>query len=185
MSNSNRKTTAVSYRIDSRVLNEIIKESNLKETSTNILVNQVLRKYVEFDRYQQRLGIVPVPKQLLMDMIESCDDIQIKLIAERTFRTLRDAVIFMQKGMDLEAFLHVLEEYVKVSGIASDHVVTGSRHIFVVQHDMGFKWSEFVKALLSIIFEKVADQRAHFELTESSVVATVDLPERIQEQFSV
>ena len=167
----------MSYRIDTKVLEEVVREAALKETSSNILVNQVLRRFVEFDRYQQRLGTLPVPKQLLMDMIDGCDDREIKFFAERTFRILKDSVMFMQKRQDLVAFLHVLEEYVKVSGIASDHVINGSKHTFVIQHDMGLKWSEFTKELLGIIFEKLADKRADFELTESCVIATVELPE--------
>ena len=169
----------MSYRIDAKILEEIVREAGSKEISANILVNQVLRRFVEFDRYQQRLGVLPVPKQLLMDMIVSCDDKQIKFFAERTFRTLKDFALFKQKGQDLGAFLQVLEEYVKVAGIASDHTINGSRHTIVIQHDMGLKWSEFTKELLGIMFEKLADKKADFELTESCVIATIELPEGI------
>lgn len=169
----------MSYRIDAKILEEIIREANLKEISANILVNQILRKFVEFDRYQQRLGILPVPKQLLMDMMDGCDDRKIKFFAERMFRILKDSVMFMQKGQDLGAFLRVLEEYVKVAGIASEHTINGNRHVFVVQHDMGLKWSEFTKELLRIMCEKLVDRAADFELTEAAVVATVELPEAI------
>ncbi len=175
----NRKTQSVSYRLDAKVLEEIIREASVRETSANTLVNQVLRRFVEFDRYQQHLGTLPVPKQLLMDMINGYDDREIKSFAERAFRILRDSVLFMQRRQDLSAFLNVLEEYTKVAGIASDHRINGSKHTFVIQHDMGLKWSEFTKELLSMIFEKLADKRANFEITESCVIATIELPEGI------
>lgn len=171
-----RKTRSVSYRIDAKVLEEIEREARLRETSANVLVNQVLHRYVEFDRYQQRLSILPAPKQLLIDVINGCNDKEIRFFAERTFRILKDSVIFMRKRQDLASFLHVLEEYTKNAGIASDHKITESKHIFVIQHDMGLKWSEFTKELLSIIFEKLAEKKVNFELTESCVVATVELP---------
>ncbi len=174
-----KKTHSVSYRIDTKVLEEIIREASLREESANTLVNQILRRFVQFDRYQQRIGIIPTPKQLLLDIITGCDDKQIKFLAERTFRILKDAVMFMRKRQDLVAVLNVLEEYMKVSGIASDHTINGSKHTFVIQHDMGLKWSEFTKELLSIIFEKLADKRANFEITESCVIATIELPEGI------
>ncbi|MGH9923287.1 MAG: hypothetical protein ACRD38_11105 [Nitrososphaerales archaeon] len=167
----------MSYRIDTKILEEIIREASLKEISANILVNQILRKFVEFDRYQLRLGILPVPKQLLMDMMDGCDDRKIKYFAERMFRILKDSVIFTQKEQDLGAFLQVLEKYVKVAGIASDHTINGNKHVFVVQHDMGLKWSEFTRELLRIMFEKLADRAADFELTESGVIATAELPD--------
>lgn len=174
-----RKTQSVSYRIDARVLEEIVREASLRETSANVLVNQVLRRFVEFDRYQQRLGILPVPKQLLVDIISNCDDREIKFLAERTFRILKDAVMFMRKRQDLVAILDVLDDYMKAAAIASDHTVNGSKHTFAIEHDMGLKWSEFTKELLSIMFEKLVDRRADFELTECCVMATIELPEGI------
>ncbi len=179
MESITEKTRSVSYRIAARVLEEIIREAGSREVSANILVNQILRRFVEFDRYQQTLAIIPVPKQLLIDIIDGCDDREIKFLAERSFRILKDSVMFMQKTHGLAACLHVLEEYVKVAGIASDHVIDGSRHTFVIQHDMGLKWSEFTKELLTMLFEKLADRKADFELTESCVIATVELAEAI------
>ena len=46
--------------------------------------------------------------------------------------------------------LSVLEEYMKVSGIISDHKIESERkHIFVIQHDLGEYWSFFAKELLT------------------------------------
>ena len=47
--------------------------------------------------------------------------------------------------------LSVLEEYMKVSGIISDHRIESERkHIFVIQHDLGEYWSLFAKELLTL-----------------------------------
>lgn len=50
---------------------------------------------------------------------------------------------------------------------------------------MGLKWSEFTKELLSIIFEKLADKRADFELTESCVIVRIELPDDLHKQLTV
>jgi hypothetical protein len=157
------------------VLEEMIREAASREISVNVLVNMVLRRFIEFDRYQQHLGLLPIPKQLVMDMINYRDDVEIKLLAQEAFRILKDAVIFTQKREDLEAFLLVLQEYMKIAGIVSDHTINGSKHTFAIQHGMGLKWSEFTKELLTIIFEKLARRRLDFTLTESSVLATTEL----------
>ncbi|MEM2760861.1 MAG: hypothetical protein QXU32_11085 [Nitrososphaerales archaeon] len=180
-----KRTRSVSYRIDASVLEELSKEAATNETSVNILVNQVLRKFIEFDRYQLYLGIIPVPKQLLIEMISKYDDREIKFMAERTFRILKDAVLFMRKERDFDAYLYVLGRYVKVAGIASDLKIDENRNTLVVQHDMGLKWSEFVKELLTIIIENLTEQRADFELTESSVILRIELPDIIQKQLTV
>lgn len=175
----NKKTQSTSFRIGSEVLKEITKEAHLREESVNTLVNQILRRFVEFDRYSKRINIIPAPKQLLVDLIYDCDDRKLKFLAERTFTTLKDVALFMHKRQDLLAVLHILELYMKVAGIATDSTIDGNKHSFVVQHDMGLKWSEFTKELLSIVFEKLANNRPDFEITESCVTATVELPDSI------
>ena len=70
--------------------------------------------------------------------------------------------------------LSVLEEYMKVSGIISDHRIEYERkHIFVIQHDLGEYWSLFAKELLNLIFYKIAHVEAKFHTTENCVIAEV------------
>ncbi|MGI0011037.1 MAG: hypothetical protein ACREAE_06535 [Nitrosopumilaceae archaeon] len=180
---SNKKTRSVSYRTDTKILDEIMREARHRETSTNILVNQVLRRFVDFERYEQRLGILPFPKELIFGMMKHWNDKDIKLFAEGAFKFINEAVILTHKRQDLASFLLVLKEYVKVAGIASDHIMKDGKDIFVVQHDMGSNCSKFTKELLAMIFERLAGKRVEFELTDSSVIATVELPEDVHSKL--
>jgi hypothetical protein len=72
--------------------------------------------------------------------------------------------------------LSVLEEYMKVSGIKADHKLEGSRkHVFIIQHELGENWSLFSKELLGLIFEKLANVKAEFNVTPNTTVAEVVL----------
>ncbi len=183
LNSTNRKTRSVSYRTDTKILDEIMRESRIRETSTNVLINQILRRFVDFDRYEQRLGILPFPKELLFVVMKNWKDKDIKFFAEGTFKFINEAVILTHKKQDLAAFLLVLKEYVKVAGIASDHIMKDGKDVFVVQHDMGLNCTKFTKELLAIIFERLAGKRVEFELTESSVIATVELPESVHSKL--
>lgn len=179
-----RKTRTVSYRIDNEILEEVTKESRLRETSANVLVNQILRKFTDFDRYQHRVGTIPFPKELLTSILEKANDEQVRIFAQQAFRFLIEAVILTQKQQDLAAILHLLKEYVKVSGIASDHIIKGGKDVMVVQHDMGLNCSMFTKELLSLIFEKFVIVRPDFEVTSSSVIVTLELPEKVRSHLN-
>jgi hypothetical protein len=43
------------------VIDEMQREADQKETSLNVLVNQVLKRYTEWDRYETKIGMMPVP----------------------------------------------------------------------------------------------------------------------------
>lgn len=180
-----RKTRTVSYRVDSKVLDEVIREANMRDTSPNLLVNQILRRFIEFDRYQHRLGTIPFPKEMLIEIINTGDDKYLQALASRAFKFLLEAVILTQQNQDLGSTLALLKEYVKVGGIACDHLKKGGKDIIVVQHDMGPRTSVFVKELLSAVFEKFLIERPVFEMTDSTVVVTAKLPDIIYSQFAI
>ncbi|HEY6757613.1 MAG TPA: hypothetical protein VI037_09545 [Nitrososphaera sp.] len=189
--NQFKKSQSVTFRLDSKVIDELRTEANNKEVSLNVLVNQVLKRYAEWDRYENKIGMIPVPRVILSNLIDKAiavakssgiknvelyrDEI-IKQAADLAFTLMKDSVLFMKKQYNLWVVLSVLEEYMKVSGIKADHKLEGSRkHVFIIQHELGENWSLFTKELLALIFEKLANVKAEFNVTPNTTVAEVVL----------
>jgi len=58
----------------------------------------------------------------------------------------------------------------------SDHRVDGGNHIFIIQHELGMKWSLFTEQLLKEIFHKfVPEMNLVCKTTDSTVSATIAL----------
>ena len=186
-----RKSRSVTFRLDSMVIDELQTEAGNREISLNVLVNQVLKRYAEWDRYENKIGMMPVPRMILSNLIDKTISIAkssgikdvdlyrdeiIKQAAELAFTLMKDSVLFMKKQYNLWVVLSVLEEYMKVSGIKADHKLEGSRkHVFIIQHELGENWSLFSKELLGLIFEKLANVKAEFNVTPNTIVAEVVL----------
>ena len=167
------------------------RQRQITEISLNVLVNQILKRYEEWDRYENKIGMIPVPRVILSSLIDKAISIArssgikdidryrdevIKQAAELAFSLMKDSVLFMKKQYNLWVVLSVLEQYMKVSGIKADHKIEGSRkHVFIIQHELGENWSLFTKELLSIIFEKLANVRAEINVTSNTTVAEVVL----------
>lgn len=142
-----------------------------------------MRKFTDFDRYQHSVGVIPFPREVLTSILDTASEEQVRAFAQQAFRFLLEAVILTQKKRDLAAVLHLLKEYVKISSIASDHIIKDGKDVMVVQHDMGMRCSTFTRDLLSLIFEKFGVERPEFEVTDSSVIVTLELPEKVREQL--
>jgi hypothetical protein len=186
-----KKSRSISFRIDTAIIDELQREADLKEFSLNVLVNQVLRRYVDWDRYESKLGMMPVPKIMLATLIDktmqlavdagvsgvdSYRDKIVKNAVEIAFSLMKDSVLFMKKKYTLWTVLAVLQEYMKISGIMADHTIeAGNKHVFVIQHELGENWSIFAKELLSLIFMTLADVRADISTTPKLVKAEVIL----------
>lgn len=185
------KTKSTTFRLDTKVVTELQKEADLGEISLNVLVNQILRRHIEWDRYENKLNLLPIPKQMLIKMIDEtiqvAKDAEIQNLeeyrtkiarnaAEIAFDIMRDSVLFMKKEYNLWTVLDVLRKYMKAANITSDHTIeSGRKHVFVIQHDLGENWSLFAKELLSLIFTELAEVRADITETPKTVKAEINL----------
>lgn len=188
-----KKSRSITFRVDSITIDELQREADQHQISLNVLVNQVLRRYINWDSYENRLGMMPVPKAILITLIDRAMELAknngikeeaigpfrdqiIKDAANAAFDIMKDAVLFMKKQYNIWTVLSVLQEYMKVSGINSDHrIESGRKHVFVIQHDLGESWSIFTKELLKLIFENLAKVRAEVNVTPNMTIAEVIL----------
>ena len=59
------KTRSITYRLPVKLVDEIETEAMNKNISHNVMAKQILEKYVKWDRFAEKIGIIPVPKKIL------------------------------------------------------------------------------------------------------------------------
>ena len=85
-------------------------------------------------------------------------------------------MLFIKGGYDLKRTIETLEDYMRSSGMESDHRIEGELHHFIIQHKMGMQWSIFTELLLRRVFtEFEKENNLTFQTTESTVIATIPL----------
>ena len=169
-------TRSITYRLPEKLVNELETEASQKNTSQNVLVKQILERYVEWDRFSTKIGMIPVPKSILKSLGDELDGQDIDEIINLIFPMIKDTVLFIKGGYDLRRCIETLEDYMTASGMNSDHRVEGDIHSFIIQHDLGIKWSVFTEQLLSQVFRSfVPDKELKFQTTESTVVLQIPL----------
>ncbi|HZD33756.1 MAG TPA: hypothetical protein VE130_01010 [Nitrososphaeraceae archaeon] len=191
MSHGNIKTRSITFRLNPSVVDSLQREADHKEISLNVLVNQILRRYAKWDTFEPKIGMMPVPKIILstcfnkamlvankvgmnQDDIDSHRNEIIREAAEISFGLIRDSALLMKRTYNLWTVLEILQEYMKVSEMKSDHTIeAGNTHVFMIQHDLGESWSLFTKALLDLIFENLANTRPDVSITSNTIIAKV------------
>ena len=170
------ETNTISYRLPSKVLNELETEAREKNISQNVLVKQILTKYVEWDRFAQKMGMIPVPQKILRSLGGDLSNEDLLRIIDSLFQIIKDSVLFMKGGYDIKRTIETLEDYMRNSGMESDHRKENGLHHFIIQHKMGMQWSIFTELLLKKVFvEFEKDDGLTFQTTESTVIATAPL----------
>ena len=170
------QTNSISYRLPSKLLENLETEARQKNISHNVLVKQILQKYVSWERFAEKIGMVPVPQKILQSLGGRLSHQEILEIIDALFITIKDSVMFMKGGYDLKRTIETLEDYMRNSGMESDHRVEGDLHHFVIQHKMGMQWSIFTELLLRRVFAEFEKEiEIKFQTTESTVIATISL----------
>ncbi len=176
------KTRSVTYRLPVKIVEEIETEANNNNISHNVMARQILEKYIHWDRFADKIGIIPVPKKILDSLGVDLTAEDINEIINVMKPVIKDAVLFMKGEYDLKRCIETLEDYMRASGMKSDHRVEGPTHYFIIQHDLGSNWSLFTQQLLQEIFhEFVPEVEMKCQTTESTVIATVPLGEDFSE----
>lgn len=185
-----KKTRTVTFRVDSRIVDGLQREADNSGVSLNILVNQLLKRYNDWGKYESKLNMIPVPKVIL----SSCIDMLVEIVreidtkhteeyrnkivrhaAEIAFDAMKDAVLLMKNQYNLWDVLEVLRQYMKASGIKADHRIAGRKNIFVIQHEMGENLSLFTQDMLKLIFERLAKVKIESKITPNTTVVEVTL----------
>ncbi|MDH3824879.1 MAG: hypothetical protein OES14_03720 [Nitrosopumilus sp.] len=170
------KTRTVTYRLPEKIIQILESESHNKKISQNVLVNQIFEKYVQWDRFSDKIGMIPVPKDILHQFGDEMDKNDINMIVDVLKPVIKNDVMFIKGKYDLKRFLETLEYYVRATGMSSDHRIEGPLHHFLIQHDLGMTWSLFVEQLLKEIFhEFLPEENIKTQTTSATVITTIAL----------
>lgn len=170
------KTRSISYRLPVDVVEELETEAMQKNISQNVLVKQILENYVKWDRFSDKIGMIPVPKKIVEKLGKDMKGEQIDATIKAILPLIKDTVMFVKGSYDLKRCIETLEDYMRASGMKSDHRVEGEMHYFIIQHELGLKWSFFTEQLLREIFHQfLPNKNLKFQTTASTVIATISL----------
>lgn len=175
-SQKKEETRSVTFRLPTRVVNELEAESSERNVSLNVITKQILEKHLQWDRYACKIGMRPMPNKILKTVGNFLESDDIYKLVDVMHSIIKDQVMFMKGKYDLKRCIEALYDYMKFSGIKSDHRVEGALHHFIIQHEMGMNWSLFTELLLKQIFhEFLPDKNMKCQTTNSTVIATIAL----------
>ncbi|NIP62424.1 MAG: hypothetical protein GWN01_16750 [Nitrosopumilaceae archaeon] len=164
---------SVTFRLDGPNLSSITKEAEKTGISLNALVNQIIDKHVEWYSFEKNM--VSFPQKLISRLLSKYTEEEIADLAKKIAKDeIKDIILLLHKKNSPEAFLNVIETWVKVSNFPYTHDVEDSVHTFIIQHDMGKKLSLYLSKLYEAVFDSFELKKAEFDITKNTVAFTVD-----------
>jgi len=160
----------MTFRIDEAVMNILRTESDSREVSLNTLVNQILKRFVLWDRYESRVGMIPLARSVVSALFDKMTQEEIIEMAQQLGKNaVHDIALFMKGKIDLSSFISWFEMRMKSSSIEVSHSKQNGQHIYIVKHDLGYNWSLYHKTVLELIFNEVLTRRIQITMTHTTL----------------
>lgn len=161
----------MTFRIDDDILHKLRTESEHRETSLNTFVNHIFKRYVEWDMYEAKVGMVPISKPIIVELFGRMTKDQVVELANRIGKNVvRDTALFMQGGdISLNSFISWFEARMRASSVEINHNIKNNIHTFIIKHDLGENWSLYHSIVLDLIFKEVLAKKVDFDYNVSMI----------------
>jgi hypothetical protein len=175
-------TQTKSFRLEADILDALEVESARRGTSVNNLTNQILRKWVNFDRYLQDFGYVMLSVHDFLRALNTFDDSVVKsLAAESGRRFPKDLILFTGQKNDLRTCVKFVEtilcDYMRWASYHNSS--TEEEFVITLRHNYGNKWSMALESILGEMFQVNAGIMPKFTVTESTLLMTIPKPQEV------
>lgn len=182
MSVRGKKTVLRTIRLTQEMDDVLRKGAEQKGESMNGLIESMMTRYIEWDRLATKFGFVTIPSETLRSILEHLDDEEVESIAtDLGGSMLKTMTTFWFKELNLQAFLDMTSLRAKYSGLYTCEVKTNEKgYMMAFHHDLGKKWSIFLKSIVGRFVRDVMGTQTVADLTDSSVVIRFPIPSKEQ-----
>ena len=116
-----KKTKTITFRLDSDLLLDIKNEAELERINVNSLVSKVLSNHMLWERYERKMGLLPMTKPFVQYSINKMEDSEIIHLAEEVEKdTFSDILNFMKGKYTVEDFIEILRSWLYVAWMQHD-----------------------------------------------------------------
>lgn len=162
-----------SFRFEADVLSVLDEEAKRMGISVNALVGIILRRYVEFTRYQSKIDMVVINREVLTSLIDLLSEEELYTMGVKLGQTvLADTIMFWKKETTEKAVMEYIEKMVcryGRLGTYDERRMPGGQMAIVVRHRLGKNGSRFLEGYLHEGLKHTVGIDAIFEITDSSV----------------
>lgn len=160
----------VTFRFNNEILGRMRDESDQKRISLNTLAGQIFQTHVEYHMYAAKAGMVSFPKSLLVRIMNRLGEREVDALSEHIAKNeMRDMTRLMKNEYTIPAFLDMFESWLRVSGFVYRRDISGGVQTFVIQHDMGKRWSTYFEKLIEYVFEDLNERKPSFDISDNLI----------------
>lgn len=167
---STKKTETVTFRLPESILDELKSEANLEKTNLNALVLKLLSNHLQWGRYERKVGLLPMTKPFVKYAVSKMTEEEIINMAQKIEKeTVTNILIFTKGHHSTTEFIEILRSWLNVAWMQHYIEIDKDHYVFKIQHDLGNKWSLYVKTMVYGLAHDVLVKKVDIKITASTI----------------
>lgn len=165
-----KKTQTITFRLLSSLIEDLKKDAEFEKINLNSLITKILSNHIQWERFERKVGLLPMTKPFVKDAINRMTLDEIINLAEKIEKqTVSDIVVMMKNNPTIKDVIDILRSWLNVAWM--QHLVerTEKSYNFKIQHDLGEKWSLYVKTMITELFNDVLGKRVDVKITKNTI----------------
>ena len=163
-------TETITFRLPSNLIDGLRKEAESDRISLNSLVTKIFANHIQWEKYERKVGLLPMTRTFLEEVINQLSEEQIAGLAQKAEKeTFKNILTFMRESHSIEDFIFILRTWLNVSWMQHNIEERDGYYRFHIQHDLGIKWSLYVKILVSELSEDILNKKVQVKISASTV----------------
>ena len=174
MSAKKKPTVLKTIRISENVESLLKKDAASKKTTTNALIQAILTKYMEWDRFAEKYGFITMTQDTFKTILDKIEDQKlIDASKELGVRVPKDIIMFWFGKTGVSGFLKYLDLLSEYATFANFEIRRdGGNFIVTAHHNLGAKWSNYLKYFLETGLKSTTGIEGIVDVSRNSVVLT-------------
>ena len=163
-------TETITFRLPSNLIDGLRKDAESDKISLNSLVTKIFANHIQWEKYERKVGLLPMTRTFLKEVLNQLSEEQIASLAQRTEKeTFKNILTFMRESHSIEDFIYILRTWLNVSWMQHNIEEIDGYYRFHIQHDLGIKWSIYVKILVSELSEDILNKKVQVKISASTI----------------
>ncbi|WP_148701563.1 hypothetical protein [Candidatus Nitrososphaera evergladensis] len=155
------RTETITFRLPSALIDELRTDAELEGVSLNNYAAKIFSNHVQWERYERKVGLLPMTEAFLKETLGQLTDEQVINLAQKIEKQkFKNILAFMKDSHDVADFVELIRTWLNVSWMQQNVELRNGTYQFKIQHNLGSKWSLYVKTLIAELAQDVLGKKA-------------------------
>ncbi|MEM2856015.1 MAG: hypothetical protein QW416_02820 [Candidatus Nitrosocaldaceae archaeon] len=169
-------TSVISLRVPAYIKDILELEGEQEYVNTNVLIHKILKKYVEWERFADKVRFLPVPRGSYKSMISLISEKDLMNLALENSE-IKSLTVLRRGEYNIDTLLDTLTQWLIYSGLHIRYIESPEQKL-IISHDLGKNWSMYFEALVSNLIKDFDTRITSTLHNENSLSIVLERPKR-------